>query len=231
VPTLLRRELRRIWSQLRKVALRVRLGQHWSEGEALARRSYPDYETYLAHQRLKLDALRTSSLLGHDERFHAALSDRLAALGMTLQGRSVLCLAARGGTEVRAFVARGAFAIGVDLNPGPDNRWVVAGDFHRLQYADASVDVVYTNSLDHAFELDRLLAEARRVLKPGGTLLVELGRGTAEGGGRGFYEALSWERADQLIARIEVAGFVAGPRMDFDLPWPGLQVLLTKPLN
>ena len=56
------------------------------------------------------------------------------------------------------FIDHGAFAVGIDLNPGRDNRWVVIGDFHALQYADASVDVVYTNSFDHVFELERVLA-------------------------------------------------------------------------
>jgi SAM-dependent methyltransferase len=219
---------RRIWAQLRKAVLRARLGRRWGEGEAFARRAYPDYETYLEHQRLKLDALRGRSLEGHARRFYSALTERLDRCPVELHGRSVLCLAARDGTEVRAFIAHGAFAVGIDLNPGRGNRWVVTGDFHRLQYADGSVDVVYTNSLDHVFELDRVLVEIRRVLAPGGTLLVELGLGTEEGGGRGFYEALSWSRAEDLIGRIAAAGFEAGERSRFEVPWRGVQVALKK---
>ena len=136
------RELLRIWSQLKKTALRARIGRRWGrapEGAGLAQRVYPDYDTYLAHQRLKVDALRVKSLEGHDLRFHAALSDRLARSPVELHGKSVLCLAARLGTEVRAFIDQGAFAVGIDLNPGRENRWVVVGDFHALQFADASV--------------------------------------------------------------------------------------------
>jgi SAM-dependent methyltransferase len=143
-----------------------------------------------------------------------------------LAGRSVLCLGAREGAEVRAFLDRGASAVGVDLNPGPDNPWVVRGDFHALQFADGSADLVYSNSLDHAFDLERMLAEVKRVLAPEGTFLVELARGTEEGGGRGFYEALSWPRADAMIARLEAAGFAATHRMGFEIPWPGVQVAL-----
>ena len=51
------------------------------------------------------------------------------------QVRTVLCLAARIGTEVKAFLDLGCFAIGIDLNPGTDNRYVVHGDFHDLQFA------------------------------------------------------------------------------------------------
>jgi SAM-dependent methyltransferase len=223
--------LRRIWAQLRKAALRVRLGERWSaeRGAAgFARRAYPDYDAYLAHQALKREALRATSLDGHARRFEAALQERLAAGPLELRGAAVLCLGAREGAEVRAFIRCGAFAVGVDLNPGPDNRWVVRGDFHDLQFADGSVDVVYTNALDHALELDRLLAEVRRVLEPGGALLVEVGRGTEEGGAPGFYESLAWPRVDELVARIEAAGFERVRSVAFDVPWSGVQQLLRK---
>src|SRR5688572_26257127 len=96
----LERELLRIWSQLKKAALRARLGQRWAGSPrdgGLARREYPDYDTYLEHQRLKLDALRVKSIEGHDRRFHAALSERLERGPLDLRGKSVLCLAARMG--------------------------------------------------------------------------------------------------------------------------------------
>ena len=233
LPARLECELRRIWSQVRKAALRLRLGQRWghsSAGSGLAQRIYPDYDTYLTHQRLKLNALRVKSIEGHDRRFHAALSQRLEGAPLELRGRSVLCLAARVGTEVRVFIERGAFAVGIDLNPGRDNRWVVVGDFHALQFADASVDIVYTNSLDHVYELERVLAEVHRVLKPDGAFVAELGLGTEEGGEPGFYEALAWQRADELIERIAAAGFELRYRTPFALPWTGLQVVLQKPL-
>ena len=225
----LKRELLRVWSQVRKVALRTRLGMRWGDTDGpLARRIYPDYATYLTHQRLKLDALRARSLAGHDQRFSVALSDRLASCPISFEGRSVLCLGARLGTEVRVFVELGAFAVGIDLNPGRHSSWVVEGDFHDLQFADSSVDTVYVNSLDHVFELDRALREAHRVLKPGGVFLVEVGLGTKEGGHPGFYEALSWRTVDELIDRIVVAGFELQRRISFEVPWKGEQALLRK---
>jgi SAM-dependent methyltransferase len=224
----LAREMRRIWSQIRKTGLRARIGQQWDAGGALSQRVYPDYETYLTHQRLKLDAYRVSSVERHDRHFYAELSGRLERCPVPLAGRSVLCLAARIGTEVRAFIDRGAFAVGIDLNPGKDNRWVVVGDFHRLQFADASVDVVYTNSLDHVFELERVIAEVHRVLKPEGTFLVEMGLGTEEGGAPGFYEALAWKRVDELIGRIEAVGFREWDRAPADPEWQGVQTALAK---
>ena len=220
-------EARRVRSQARKALLGARIGASWRPGaEALARRVYPDYATYLEHQRTKLDAMRLESLRGHDRRFHDALRCRLEALPLELRGRSVLCLAARQGTEVRAFIERGAFAVGVDLNPGRDNPHVVVGDFHRLQFADDSVQVVYCNSFDHAFDLEAMMAEIRRVLTPDGRLVAEVGRGTKEGGRPGFYEALAWERADEVLARMEACGFRTERRAPFDVPWRGVQALM-----
>ena len=228
----LEREMLRIWSQIKKTALRARLGQRWGSArdEGVVQRVYPDYDSYLTHQRLKLDALRPKSLESHDRRFYAALTERLDNGPLDVAGRSVLCLAARMGTEVRVFIDLGAFAVGVDLNPGRGNRWVVVGDFHSLQYADASADFVYTNSLDHVYDLERVLSEVRRVLKPGGIFLVELVMGTEEGVAPGFYEAMSWPRADELIDRIAGAGFDVRYRAPFELPWKGVQVALEKPV-
>jgi ubiquinone/menaquinone biosynthesis C-methylase UbiE len=57
-----------------------------------------------------------------------------------------------------------------------------SGDFHCLQFPTASTDVVFTNSLDHAFDIKQVAIEVKRVLKPGGRLVLEIGRGLAEGG-------------------------------------------------
>lgn len=225
----LRRELRRIRSQLRKLRIGARLGGRWrGDEDALSRRVYPSYRDYLDHQRLKLDALRATSLERHDRRFAAALLARLRASPIPLEGRSVLCLAARTGAEVRAFRETGASAIGIDLNPGPDNPWVIEGDFHDLRFGDGSFDVVYVNSLDHAYDLDRVLAEVARVLVDRGLLWAELGMGSEEGNPPGFYEALSWPSVDALVERIERAGFVDEGRRTFDAPWRGVRVLLRR---
>lgn len=222
-------ETRRIAAQWRKAVIRRRIGQKWRQAgeEGFTQRVYPDYQTYLEHQRTKLDAFRPSSIAKHDVRFRRALGERIAALPFTVRKHRVLCLAARQGSEVKAFIDHGAFAIGIDLNPGKENRYVVVGDFHDLQFADASVDLVYTNSLDHVFELDRLMGEILRVLTPEGHLFLEVGSAGMEGQ-IGFYEAMSWKSTDELLAKVLAFGFEVQVRGTFDVPWPGDQLVLRR---
>ncbi|MCW5631842.1 MAG: class I SAM-dependent methyltransferase [Rubrivivax sp.] len=50
---------------------------------------------------------------------------------------------------------------------------LVQGDFHHLPQADASIDEAFCiESMCHAFDLPRALAEVARVLRPGGTLTL-----------------------------------------------------------
>ena len=221
-------DVRRLYYQAKKALLRRRIGERWEPEGGFQHRRYPDYETYVEHQKTKLSAFRSKSIIGHDRRFHAALSERLAGMALELKGRSVLCLAARQGSEVRAFIDQGAFAVGIDLNPGPGNRWVVVGDFHDLQFADGSVDVVYTNSLDHAFDLERILGEVRRVLRAGGAFVVEANVGGEDDGAaqRGPYEALVWPDADTLLDTLANHGFALDSRAPFETPWPGEQFVM-----
>ncbi|MEY2527921.1 MAG: hypothetical protein QOJ05_11, partial [Verrucomicrobiota bacterium] len=140
------RALDRLKRSLRKRALFRKFGEHWdAEGDRFQKRGYSSYEAYLEHQKAKLE---THDFGRYDEEFRATLRERLSALEIEWPGGTVLCLAARIGTEVKAFLDLGAFAVGIDLNPGADNRYVVHGDFHDLQFAPGSIDVVYTNSLD-----------------------------------------------------------------------------------
>jgi len=48
-----------------------------------------------------------------------------------------------------------------------------AGSLHDLPFATASFDAVYaTESLEHAVDIERSVAELCRVLKPGGRLVI-----------------------------------------------------------
>lgn len=184
--------------------------------QGIAARRYANYEDYVRHQRSKLPLVDLSD---YDKEFRANLAERLGDGDWA--GKAVLCLAARIGTEVRAFHDAGAFAIGIDLEPGKDNQWVVPGDFHNLVFPDDCVDGLYCNSLDHALDLKRLLAETRRVLKPSGVLLIDAQQGSEE---FDDWAATAWKSVDDLIAVIESTGFVLKDRKPITLPQLGEQL-------
>ena len=218
------RALDRLKRSLRKRALFRKFGEHWdAEGDRFQKRGYDSYEAYLEHQKAKLE---THDFGRYDEEFRTTLRERLSALELEWPGRSVLCLAARIGTEVKAFLDLGAFAVGIDLNPGADNRYVVHGDFHDLQFAPESIDVVYTNSLDHAFDIDRIAKEVLKVLKPDGVFLVEAVQGRDQGTNPGFFESFFWKNIDELVGALENAGFTVSRRTSIAAPWPGEQICL-----
>jgi SAM-dependent methyltransferase len=221
------RALDRLKRSLRKRALFRKFGEHWKgQGEAFQKRSYDSYDAYLEHQRAKLE---THEFGRYDEEFREKLRERLTSFDLEWRGRTVLCLGARIGSEVKAFLDLGAFAVGIDLNPGPENRYVVQGDFHHLQYAPNSLDVVYTNSLDHAFDVERIAKEVLKVLKPEGLFLVEAVHGRDQGINPGFFESFFWKNIGELVRVFENAGFTEWRRMAIAHPWPGEQICFRRP--
>jgi SAM-dependent methyltransferase len=104
-------------------------------------------------------------------------------------GRDVLEIGTGPGTDLLEWSRHGARAIGIDITQagaslasehlrirGETPRTMVA-DAERLPFADGSFDIVYSfGVLHHTPDTERAIAEARRVLRPGGTALVMLYR-------------------------------------------------------
>jgi SAM-dependent methyltransferase len=139
----------------------------------LMTRQYNNYEEYLAHQRGKLERI-IEKLRAGDLEYEQVVYERYAGRQVKWQGKSVICLAARLGGEVRAFKRLGALAIGIDIEPGPENHHVLYGDFNAIQFPDGCFDIAFTNAVDHVLDLEHFLYEIRRVLAPGGMFFVEL---------------------------------------------------------
>jgi len=173
-------------------------------GTHLLRRQYRSYEEYLAHQAEKLP-LKHDLVAEAEPEYQRIIEERFAGLDECFTGKAVLCLGARLGGEVRGFSALGALAIGIDIQPGPCNRHVLYGDFHDIQFADATFDAVFTNALDHAFDLDRICREILRVLRPGGSFYLEIGCVPPE-----RYESL--DTSDQSLVLADLGRY-------FDLDW------------
>lgn len=201
---------------LRYLILPPAHGRLDSSNGRITARSYGSYDEYVRHQRSKLPLV---DLREYDKTFRLSLAKRLKQGKWA--GKSVLCLAARIGTEVRAFHDAGAFAVGIDLEPGDRNSWVLPGDFHNLVFPDKCVDGVYCNSLDHALDLTKLLGEVKRVLKKDGTLLLDAQHGSDE---FDDWAATSWRSVDDLISVVEAAGFALQDRQPISVPQPGEQL-------
>jgi len=209
---------------LDKLRLQFRLRESWVHYEstqAFKKRVYHTYKEYVSHQKSKLELIDLSD---YDIKYRQVLRERVKKLNLLHQGMTVLCLAARIGTEVKSFLDLGCFAIGIDLNPGENNRYVVHGDFHDIQFPPNSIDVVFTNSLDHVYEIKKVIDEIRRILKPKGFLIIEAVSGSGEGKSPDFYESFWWSKVDDLVSLFEKSQFILIKRSSFNYPWNGEQV-------
>ncbi|MGH9365912.1 MAG: class I SAM-dependent methyltransferase [Thermoanaerobaculia bacterium] len=211
---------------------RVVVPNDWLKGDTAPgtrRRAYVTFQEYLDHQ---VSSLALIDLSDYDKAFRPALRERLERHQIiSRRGTSVLCLAARIGTEVKSFLDLGCFAVGMDLNDRARNPWVLYGDFHDIQFADQSIDLVYTNSLDHVYDVGRVIREVKRILKPGGIFVMEASVGEKHGANPGTYESFWWESPDQLAAIIEGHGFSHRLKDSFQIPWPGEMRVFTSSLE
>ncbi len=229
-PSRLKEALRpRRWRQFLGVLnFYSRTGNRWrtdAHEAAFQKRIYLGYQDYLEHQQTKL---RHLDLSRHESDYRRLLRERLAQSGRLKKGAIVLCLGARRGAEVRAFHDHGCFAVGLDLDPGEENPHVLPGDFHAVPFQAESIEVVFTNSLDHVFAVDRFIGEIRRVLKPSGMLIVEAIAGRAEGTAPDAYASFWWDSVDDVVALFEKNGFRLFHRKPFAEPWPGEQLCFEK---
>lgn len=131
-------------------------------------KTYDNYDAYLEHQKSKLNN-GISWLENYEKHYETLLKDLLKKV--VLINQNCLCLGARGGAEVRAFLEYGCFCIGIDVNPGTDNRYVVTGDASDIQFPDNCLDIVYTNCLDHFLRMEKTFEEIKRVLRPWGRFI------------------------------------------------------------
>lgn len=135
------------------------------------KRNYENYEAYLSHQSEKLGK-KIDQIIEYDLEYESIVKERYESF-FDFSQKSVLCLAARLGGEVRAFKSLGALALGIDIEPGENNKHVLSGDFHNIQFPDNIFNFAFSNAIDHVYDLEKFLIEIKRVLILGGIFILE----------------------------------------------------------
>ena len=186
---------------------------------------YKNYANYIKHQKNKLNK-NLKWIIAHDKEYEKILSDRLGRQ-YELTGKKVLCLGSRLGGEVKAFINNGAFAIGIDLNPGKDNKYVVCGDFQNIQYRYNTFDYIFINCLDHCYDLDQLIHNIYRLLVKDGVLIVEINNGIQEGFKFKQYETLQWDFLSEIDDKIKTI-FTKLGRFPINFPFNGEHIFYTR---
>ena len=145
--------------------------------DIIRKREYKDYDEYVAHQIEKTaDPDRRARLLQKSRfdrkvdyfkrKFQRFLDAEVLNFGKTV------CLGARMGEEIEAFLQLGVDCYGVDLVPHLPH--VVKGDFQDLHFIrDGTIDTFYTNSMDHASDPGKVFLEVSRCLKEGGNFILD----------------------------------------------------------
>jgi len=191
-------------------------------------RKYKNYAEYLAHQVRKVK--KKGTLPRFKKRFskrYSIIHARIKKLTEGLEKGIALCLGARLGEEVKSFLDLGfEHSIGVDLHPGPDNPYVVEGDFHHLKFEDKNFSIVYTNSIDHVFNLNQVIEECSRVLEDHGIVIIEMSKserfttkwrnkkGYSQIESPRYFESMVWNQLEDLVDSFKSMGFEEIRRVD-----------------
>jgi SAM-dependent methyltransferase len=206
----------------------------WIEGEATsATAARTDRDIYRLSTTLGADVLQTVAarleFRGTDEGYARVSQAYFGRLPLAL-ARRILALGCGTGIEVRALrrlTGPGAAIVGIDQSQAlldaaqrhttdedlADNVTYQIGDAHHLPCADDEFDIVTLHTLiSHVEDPLQVLREARRVVRPGGTVVIF----------DGDYASLTFAYPDPTLARtIEdalIQLIVANPRIMRDTP-------------
>ena len=190
-------------------------------------RQYENYDQYIQHQKEKTgDADRRLRLVQafsqRESYFLSRLKNTIERASLETSGRLV-CLGARMGEEVSAWRKLGfKNSIGTDLIARPP--YVVVEDFHNLSYDDGTVDIFYTNSIDHSNDPATMFSEISRCLKEGGSCIVDF-----QFGHMGNYEACRIDNVEDVKKMIpNCLKIVGSPTIVGTLSNPTTEIIFRK---
>jgi len=194
-----------------------------------------DYDVYVFRQGRKVNNIRKrllTSIPKRTRKFERILKQSQSYL----RPGKILCLGARTGCEVQAAINTGfKGSIGIDLHPAvSDSKLVRKGDWHNIPFLENSFENVFTNSIDHCFDVEKLANEVKRVLKPSGCFYFMLS-------GKQFLDTkkdakeymlkssnyLFWSTEKDLIQKFEKFGFTLSQNWRMGRNWQNI-IMLNK---
>ena len=178
-----------------------------TESNGLTIRKYngeKSYQNYLMHQKFKFDFYKKPLDDIFEDQTNVFFDNFKNIKTKYKDKKYTLCLGARTGAEVNAFRKLNFFSIGIDINYPKNSPYVIFGDFHNLQFPNESFDIVYSNCIDHTYDLNKFVNEAKRVCKKDGLIIFDLQKGKQDGEQDNFgnFEALGWTNTDIIIKKI-----------------------------
>lgn len=191
--------------------------------DGIATKHYDSYKDYIEHQQSKLKTLKSID----EYEFEKVLLARLTENNTIYDKAIVICLGARTGGEVRVFKKMNYYSIGIDLNPGDNNCDVFPADFNYLPFYNSIADVIFTNVLDHAYNLATLLDEMERILSRIGIIIIEIPEGYMTKD-PGMYESTWWDNISTIKNLFYKRKFKLIYENIFYFPWTGRQLRFRK---
>jgi len=158
----------RFKSHLRKLEIKLSIWRLLPAASQRFWRQSKDYESYVVKQ-----LERTMSKRDTKRQHTQIMINKIAEL-VDISTCDVLCVGCRNTAEIDYFLQKGARQVtGIDLySTSPE---VLVMDMHNMTFPADSFDIVYsTHSLEHSYDIQKVVDEFVRVCKNGGVVMIEV---------------------------------------------------------
>ena len=156
-------------------------------------KDYKTYKDYIEHQLEKTKKKETKER--HNELRNQKILELITKFSLSYVPREerVLCIGSRYGEEVEALKKLGYENVdGIDLIDIPP--YTKKMDMHDLKYNDNTFRFIYTNSLDHSLDPNKVISEIVRVSKLPAIIMIDL-----ELYNYGNYEVYEFESINDIV--------------------------------